>query len=76
MTVPTLLDMMRMRPFAPFRVVTSEGEKHEILQPEMGWVVGDEMFIGIDESENGHPLDYRICSIPAIASIEPLEVTA
>jgi hypothetical protein len=48
MTTSMVRDLLRQRPFRPFRVVMSSGEAYEVRHPEMAWVTKNDLFIGID----------------------------
>ena len=38
MTTTMVRDLLRQRPFRPFRVVMSSGDAYEVRNPEMAWV--------------------------------------
>ena len=58
MTTSMVRDLLRQRPFRPFRVVMSSGEAYEVRHPEMAWVTKNDLFIGIDVADDG-PLEHR-----------------
>src|SRR6266542_2159741 len=50
-------DALTATPFKPFRLFISDGSAHEILHPELAWLLGNRVFIGIP---NGDPNDYSV----------------
>ena len=72
MTTTLVLDMLRQRPFRPFRVVMSSGEAYDVRHPEMAWVTKNDLFVGIDVADDGLPADARICPLFHVATLEPL----
>jgi hypothetical protein len=74
MTLQTLRDLMKARPFQPFRVVMSSGESYEVRHPETAFLSRTILFVGIDIPDDGVPAHFKMCSLLHFASIEPLEV--
>ncbi|MEM9346403.1 MAG: hypothetical protein AAGB26_07285 [Planctomycetota bacterium] len=72
MTVQTFRDLLAERPFKPFRVVMSSGEKHEVRHPEMAFLSKTSLYVGTD-LENGIPAEFRICSLLHVTTVEPIE---
>ena len=72
MTSTMVRDLLRQHPFGPFRVVMSSGEAYEVRHPEMAWVTKNDLFVGIDEADDGLPADARICPVFHVATVEPL----
>ena len=50
----------------------SSGEKYEVRHPEMALLTRTGLLVGIDETEDGVPAEFRICSLLHVATIEPL----
>ncbi|MGE0377759.1 MAG: hypothetical protein AB7I48_22080 [Planctomycetaceae bacterium] len=73
MTVQTFRELLSQRPFKPFRLVMSSGETYEVRHPEMAMLTRTDMLVGIDETDEGVPGAFRICSLLHVAAIEPLE---
>ena len=71
MTVQTFRDLLSERPFKPFRLVMSSGEKYEVRHPEMAWLTRTDILVGADEVE-GIPTRFKTCSLLHVAAIEPL----
>jgi hypothetical protein len=72
MTVQTFRQLLSQRPFQPFRLVMSSGETYEVRHPEMAWLTRTDILVGIDDSNDGVPAEFRICSLLHVATIEPL----
>jgi hypothetical protein len=72
MTTTMFRDLLRQRPFKPFRLVMSSGESYEVRHPEMAWVTKNDIFVGIDVADDGVPADARICPMFRVATVEPL----
>jgi len=76
MTVQTFRELLAQRPFRPFRLVMSSGQAYEVRHPEMAWLTRTAILVGVGETEEGVPAEYRICSLLHVATIEPLGTTA
>ena len=72
MTLQTFQDLLHRRPFQPFRLVMSNGERYEVRHPEMAWLTRTDILVGINETEDGVPAEFRICSLLHVATIEPV----
>jgi len=73
MTVQTFRELLSQQPFKPFRFVMSNGERYEVRHPEMALLTRTDILVGIDETEEGVPAEFRICSLLHVATIEPLD---
>jgi hypothetical protein len=76
MTVQTFRELLAQRPFRPFRLVMSSGQTYEIRHPEMAWMTRTDILVGIDETDEGVPAEFRICSLLHVTAIEPLSPTS
>ena len=76
MTVQTFREVLSQRPFRPFRLVMSSGETYEVRHPEMAWLTRTSILVGIDETDEGVPAEFRICSMLHVATIEPLNAAS
>jgi hypothetical protein len=72
MTVRDFKDLLDRRPFEPFRVVMSSGERYEVRHPEMAWLTRTTLYIGTGRIEAGVPEEARMCSLLHVATVEPL----
>lgn len=76
MTVQTFRELLSQRPFRPFRLVMSSGQTYEVRHPEMAFLTRTDLLVGVGETEDGVPAEFRICSLLHVATIEPLSVSA
>lgn len=72
MTVQTFRELLAQRPFKPFRLVMSSGQTYDVRHPEMAWLTRTSILVGIDDSEEGVPAEFKICSLLHITAVEPL----
>lgn len=72
MTVQTFQELLRKRPFEPFRLVMSSGETYEVRHPEMALLTRSDMLVGLDETRDGVPARFKICSLLHITAVEPI----
>lgn len=76
MTVQTFRDLLANRPFRPFRLVMSSGQSYEVRHPEMAMLTRTDLLVGVGETDEGVPAEFRICSLLHVASIEPVGTPA
>ncbi len=76
MTVQTFRDLLAQRPFKPFRLVMSSGQSYEVRHPEMAWLTRTDLLVGVGETDEGVPAEFRICSLRHVATIESLSTSA
>ena len=76
MAVQTFRDLLKARPFAPFRLIMSSGEQYEVRHPEMAYVTKTDILVGTLMADEGVPAEYRICSLLHVTAIEPLNAAA
>ena len=72
MTVQTFRELLSQKPFKPFRLVMSSGQTYDVRHPEMAWLTRTSLLVGLDETEEGVPAEFRICSLLHVATVEPL----
>ena len=72
MIVQTFRNLLSARPFKPFRLVMSGGQTYDVRHPEMAWLTRTDILVGIDDTDEGVPADFRICSLLHVTSVEPL----
>jgi len=73
MTVQTFRELLTKQPFVPFRLIMSSGKSYEVRHPEMAWLTRTDILVGVDETDEGVPAEFRICSLLHVTSIEPLD---
>ena len=76
MTLQTFRELLSHRPFKPFRIVMSSGQTYEVRHPEMAWLTRTDMLVGIDQTDEGVPAEFKICSLLHITAAEPLSGAA
>jgi hypothetical protein len=72
MTIQTFRELLTARPFEPFRIVMSSGPSYEVRHPEMAFLTQTNLLVGIDETRDGVPAAFKICSLLHITAVEPL----
>lgn len=65
MNYETLKELLARRPFEPFEIRLSNGERHEIRHPEMALLLKSRIVIGDAENDR-----MTICGLIHINSIE------
>ncbi len=75
MTVQTFRELLSQRPFKPFRLAMSSGQSYEVRHPEMAMLTRTDILVGVGETDEGVPAEFRICSLLHVATIEPLNPT-
>jgi hypothetical protein len=76
MTIQTFRELLSQRPFRPFRVVMSSGQSYEVRHPEMAMLTRTDLLVGVGETEEGVPAEFRICSLLHVATVEPMSAGA
>ena len=72
MTFQVFRELMTQRPFQPFRLVMSSGQTYDVRHPEMALLTRSDMLVGIDETDEGVPAHFKICSLLHVTAVEPL----
>ena len=72
MTVQTFRELLTQHPFKSFRLIMSSGQSYDVRHPEMAWLTRTSILVGIDESEEGVPSEFKICSLLHVTAVEPL----
>jgi hypothetical protein len=72
-----LLQLLRRRPFVPFRIHLDEGTTYEVRHPELVMVSVGAAIVGFpDPSHPGMYASHEIVALRHIARLEPLEAPA
>jgi len=71
----TISDTISRRPFQPFYVVMSSGDRYPVVHPENARMLREGLFVSYyDEAPpDDYPDRYTICSYLHIASLEPIK---
>jgi hypothetical protein len=72
MTVQTFRELLTQRPFRPFRVVMSSGQSYEVRHAEMALLTRTDLLVGVKETKEGVPAEFRICSLLHVTTVEPI----
>lgn len=75
MTVQTFRGLLTNQPFKPFRLVMSSGQAYEVRHPEMAMLTRTDILVGIGDTDEGVPAEFKICSLPHVTAIEPLNAS-
>jgi hypothetical protein len=75
MTAGEIKCLLDERPFTPFRIVMSSGDKYEIRHPEQAFVTRARIYVGLRPDQKGIPEDSEICSVLQIAAVEPIKAS-
>jgi hypothetical protein len=68
MNAEAIQELLHRRPFEPFEVHLSNGEIHQISNPEFAVVLKSNVFIGYPDSDR-----FALCSLLHIASLQRLQ---
>jgi hypothetical protein len=72
MTSQDFQRLLRARPFQPFRIVMSSGERYEVRHPEMAFLMRTKLVLGLDPDSQGVADDWVMCSLLHITAVEPI----
>ncbi len=72
MTVQTFRQLLTHHPFQPFRLVMTSGQTYDVRHPENAFLTRSDILVGIDDTDDGVPADFRICSLLHVTAIEPI----
>ncbi|HSI36300.1 MAG: hypothetical protein ACAI43_08720 [Phycisphaerae bacterium] len=73
MTVQDFKRLLAARPFEPFRIIMSSGERYEIRHPEMAFLTRTKIVLGLDPDREGVAEDWTFASLLHITAIEPVK---
>jgi len=71
MTVQTFRNLLKERPFKPFRLVMSSGQTYEVRHPEMALITKSDILIGVDIDDDEVPAEFKICSMLHVTRAYP-----
>lgn len=75
MTLQDFQRLLKTRPFQPFRVIMSSGERYEVRHPEMAFLLRTKLVLGLDPDKQGIADDWTMCSLLHITAVEPIART-
>lgn len=73
MTLQDFQKLLKVRPFQPFRMVTSSGEKYEVRHPEMAFLLRTKIVLGLDPDGQGIADDWTMIPLLHVTAIEPVQ---
>jgi len=72
MSASVLKDQLARRPFEPFRVILSSGDRYEVRHPEFAWLIRGGLYVGLPADNGDLPDRAVFCSMLHIAGVESL----
>ena len=72
MTADTFREILRRRPFEPFRVVTSSGESYNVMHPETALVSARSLILALPDPTQPEGERLAFCSYLHLAHVEVL----
>lgn len=75
MTADTFREILRRRPFEPFRVVMSSGESYNVMHPEMALVSARALVLALPDPTQPEGERLAFCSYLHLAHVEVLRPT-
>jgi len=72
MTIQDFQRLLKARPFEPFRVIMSSGERYEVRHPEMAFLTRTKLVLGLDPDKQGVAEDWTMCSLLHVTAVEPV----
>ena len=54
----------------------SSGQAYDVRHPEMAMLTRTSILVGIDDSDDGIPPEFKICSLLHVSAIEPVSLFA
>jgi hypothetical protein len=71
MNAEAIQDLLHCHPFEPFEVHLSNGDVHQVSNPEFAVVLKSNVFIGYPDSDR-----FALCSLLHIASVQRVQPEA
>ncbi len=68
----TFRELLTQRPFKPFRLVMVSGPEYVVRQPEMAFLTATDLLVGVNETKEGVPRDFKICPLMHVKFVELL----
>ncbi|HWE36451.1 MAG TPA: hypothetical protein VG406_07790 [Isosphaeraceae bacterium] len=50
----------------------SSGQSYDVRHPEMALLTRTDLLVGVDETRDGVPASFKICSLLHVTAVEPL----
>lgn len=71
-TAKQIRELMRVKPFQPFRIHLSDGTHHDITNHDMAFVGRNTVEVGLELDPDGFAEYFTRCSIMHITKLEDL----
>ena len=71
-TAKQLRELLRAKPFKPFRICLSDGTHHDITNHDMAWVTRNSVEVGLNVDPDGFAEYVVRCYILHITKLEDL----
>ena len=72
MTLQSMLELLRKQPFQPFRLIMLSGQAYKVPRRDMAFLTKFNPLVGIDDADEGLPVEVKVYSLDHIARVEPL----
>lgn len=72
MTLQDFQRLLKVRPFQPFRMIMSSGERYEVRHPEMAFLLRTKIVLGLDPDSTGVADEWTMVSLLHVTAIEPI----
>jgi hypothetical protein len=76
MTLQDFQKLLARRPFQPFRVILSSGERYEVRHPEMAFLTRTTLYVATTTAPEGVPDEVNMLSLLHITAVEPVNGVA
>lgn len=76
MSVAALKERLSRRPFDPFRVALSSGDRYEVRHPEMALLLRNGSYIAQPDADEELPENAVWCGLLHVAAVEPIPAKA
>lgn len=50
----------------------SSGQAYDVRHPETAWLTRTDILVGVDQTDDGVPAEFKICSLHHVTEVEPL----
>jgi hypothetical protein len=72
MSAAALKERLSRRPFDPFRIVLSNGDRYDVRHPEMALLLRNGIYVALPEAHDDLPENAVWCSLLHVAAVEPI----
>jgi hypothetical protein len=54
----------------------SSGQAYDVRHSEMAWLTRSDILVGVGETDENIPTEFKICSILYVTAVEPLSAAS